>query len=243
MYEYLLCIQMREEARRERNDKPGCPRGSWEDITIVLTHQRMPIEYRSNERDAATQFLHSLRDSTAAYNALGCYMLQIEDLTFEAVKTLDYIETGENLEKMWKDHLAAVGGFQANKSLPILGGTAADLAMKVPNATYADVIPDHLLPPKGVSLLPQPQAIVPPLDTESDDDLPLPAPPRTPSSSRCKPTTSTKRRRIPPAGALPVPRGRTARQGATDLATLLASEDDSAPLQAAREATRTQQSD
>jgi hypothetical protein len=59
-------------------------------------------------------------------------MLQIAALTFQFVTTVDYAECGEPLEDIWQAHLAAVGGFDANKEKPILGGAEEALACAIP---------------------------------------------------------------------------------------------------------------
>jgi hypothetical protein len=187
---YSLCIphllphhmQMRAEALEHRTGVERPPNGSWEDVVIVLTHVRLPLEYRRANYSAASGYLRDLRGGTsAAYNRLGNYMLQIESLGFEHVLTMNYEDCGPPLEAIWRAHLASVAaeqggggdGFTQNKPLPILGGSIADLARRIPNATFADVLPPHLLPSGDMQLVPVPQPMLQPLNPMPQ---PLPQP-------------------------------------------------------------------
>jgi hypothetical protein len=179
-----------------------------------------PQEYRIADRMAASQYLKTLRGASAMYNQFGLYMLQVEEIGFKVVKGIEYVESGVALEQLWNAHLDTVeGGFNVNKTLPILGGAAEDLARKVPGATFADIMPPHLFPPSGMDILHQPRALHPnamdPKDTDERDEHERSVNNRNAAGTRGRQRTHA----VPVAGTLPVPRGRTARAAATDLST------------------------
>jgi hypothetical protein len=105
-------------------------------------------------------------DRLGNYHRLGNYMLQIEDLGFELVLTTNNEECGPP-DAIWRAHRAnipaeqgdGVDGFIQNKAPHMLAGGIADLARRIPNATFADVLPQHLLPPTGIQLVPVPQPV------------------------------------------------------------------------------------
>jgi hypothetical protein len=285
----LTCslLQLKGEAHQERTGVPRAPGGGWDDVAIVLTHARLPPEYRRSQYGDASGYLRGLRHETsAAYNKLGIYMLQVEALGFELVRSLDYKDCGTGLDALWQAHLAAVlkkadddykngitsikpgtDGFKINKTLPIIGGNSDCLSRYIPNATFRDIMPRHLLPPSGMSLVPLPHNTPPPIPRGLPDapasqtpradavvsstfasQTPLGAPPTpsqpalpaplTPTEHLTPPTTSTSRRSyIPPAGPLPLARGGAALT-AQDLTRLLSGQSPAAT--AAREATAPQ---
>jgi hypothetical protein len=280
-------LQLKGEALQERANVPRAPTGAWDDVAIVLTHDRLPPQYRRSQYGDASGYLRGLRnDASASYNKLGIYMLQIDALGFELVRSLNYVQCGTGLDALWAAHLDAVlkkatedfnngitsinpgtDGFKANKTQPIIGGDSHSLSRHIPNATFRDVMPKHLLPPDGMSLVPRPNQNAPPLPSYLPDALsntpapshevlasssaaqtparvaPHPSQPSqsaslTPNQQLTPHRSSTSRRSyIPPAGPLPTAQGAAAAT-ALDLTRLLSGESPAAV--AARSATAPQ---
>jgi hypothetical protein len=263
-------VQRKREAAEERAGISNPPRGFWDDVCIVHTHQRLPREYRAAERSEAARFLATLRGVTAGYNSLDCYMLQIVDVGFAFVTSADYADCGDPLEQIWQAHLTDLGGFEANKDIVIFGGSEEDLAVRDPNYTFADVLPHHLLPPANsdLFLMPEPIPVDAILDMPADSSPAAPAD-STPAATASHPGTSTvhaatalhstsRARRaattphfnasaaartaahIPPAGFLPTPHNHDPPATASNLVDLLAGTVPSHALEAARAATAPQ---
>jgi hypothetical protein len=104
-------LQMRGEVAKERGGVSTALPGSWYDICIVLTHQRLPTEYRTADRSNASKFLQGLLGVSALYNALGVYMLQVEAIHWQFVKDVDYEGSRDPLKQLSDAHLTCPHSF------------------------------------------------------------------------------------------------------------------------------------
>jgi hypothetical protein len=62
-------------------------------------------------------------------------------------------------------------GFKGNKTLPILGGASDALYRRIPKASFRDIMPKHLLPLHGISVVPLPHQNPPPVPRYLPDAL------------------------------------------------------------------------
>lgn len=70
------------------------------------------------------------------------------------IRIVDYDETATTVQTAINEFMDSRGGFGPNKARIIHGGTATDMAADVPrNATYEDILPDHLRAPPGIGPL------------------------------------------------------------------------------------------
>jgi hypothetical protein len=70
------------------------------------------------------------------------------------VSGVDYDTCLSDIKPEIDKHLAAAGGLDANRRLPIIGGDCPDLAKRISSATHDDVLPTHLKQPAGESTAP-----------------------------------------------------------------------------------------